>query len=201
MLLRALKSIVARILGFPIKMMTRLNKRPRFEAISIELSGKEIYSIRSIGPGDENKLHEFRNKLSDEAKSLFEGHHWDFRSLRRVVASSVKGDDLRLGAFDKSGQLVGYAFLQNYWAAVPVLGIAILDSLQNKGLGRGLMRCLLVEAIKANKRLVRLTVIKDNARAIGLYQKYGFKIIGQTADEKQREYHVMSLDLKEAVLE
>jgi RimJ/RimL family protein N-acetyltransferase len=63
------------------------------------------------------------------------------------------------------------------------LGIFVGESHRGKGIGNKLIANLLLFSKKYNVRVVYLTVLSDNVRAIRLYQKYGFKKVGITLDK------------------
>jgi L-phenylalanine/L-methionine N-acetyltransferase len=58
------------------------------------------------------------------------------------------------------------------------LGLTVYDSYQNRGIGTALLSHLLGIAREMGLKKVHLTVRADNKRAIGLYEKYGFKVEG-----------------------
>lgn len=80
---------------------------------------------------------------------------------------------------EDSGDSVGYGHLDfddvnnNTW-----LGMCVFDSFQGKGYGK-----LIIENLIDNrqKKILHLTVDKNNFRAINLYLNYGFKIYSQTS--------------------
>lgn len=61
-----------------------------------------------------------------------------------------------------------------------IIQIQISPKFQNKGIGRKLIDTI-IESAKAKKLSVTLSVLKQN-KALGLYQKLGFKIISTTSD-------------------
>jgi ribosomal protein S18 acetylase RimI-like enzyme len=58
------------------------------------------------------------------------------------------------------------------------LGMGVLREAQGRGLGEALLRRALDEAAQAGVWNVRLTVRVDNAPAVGLYEKVGFRRVG-----------------------
>ena len=59
-----------------------------------------------------------------------------------------------------------------------VLGIALLPAFRGQGLGERLMLTALAAAKAFGFRRVELTVRRDNANAIALYEKVGFEVEG-----------------------
>ena len=72
----------------------------------------------------------------------------------------------------------GYGMLRGYNAGykIPALGIAIGQSFNGKGLGRYLMSHLELVAQLNGADRIRLTVAKENPRAIDLYTKCGYTL-------------------------
>ena len=101
-------------------------------------------------------------------------------------------------AFADAGDAVGYVWMDN--ADTPTVGICSRDGWQGIGVGRILLRQLIREAQTHGKKALQLTVMKDNSRAIALYQSVGFVIDGDASDPMGPSYH-MTLHLKTGVRE
>jgi putative acetyltransferase len=84
---------------------------------------------------------------------------------------------LRLGALVE-GKLIGMAGLtrlENRRAHVGTIFMAVHDAFQGRGAGGALMQALTDMADRwLNLSRIELTVYADNARAIGLYERFGF---------------------------
>ena len=84
---------------------------------------------------------------------------------------------LHLGAVI-DGKLIGMAFLnrlEHRRAHVGQVGMGVHDAWAGRGAGSALMAALLETADRwLALRRVELTVYADNARAIGLYERFGF---------------------------
>ncbi len=73
------------------------------------------------------------------------------------------------------------------------IGMAVADSHSGQGVGSALMAAALDMADNwFNIRRVELTVFIDNAKAIGLYEKYGFHIEGELAEYAWRNGELVS---------
>jgi L-phenylalanine/L-methionine N-acetyltransferase len=83
----------------------------------------------------------------------------------------------RLGAVI-DGKVIGMAGLtrlENRRAHVGTIFMAVHDAFQGRGAGAALMQAVMDMADRwLNLRRVELTVYADNARAIGLYEHFGF---------------------------
>jgi putative acetyltransferase len=106
----------------------------------------------------------------------------DVERLRKRFAEG-SADDLHLVAL-RDGVIVGAAGLFSVSAAqrrrhARGLGIGLAPSAQGQGLGRLLMSELVHYADRWGPVLrIELTVFTDNARAIALYQRFGFRVEG-----------------------
>lgn len=102
----------------------------------------------------------------------------------RLVENSAPGKtDLPLAA-ELDGAVVGAAGLHPAGGSprrrhVLLLGISVLPEAQGHGVGSALMAALCDYADRwAGALRIELGVYTDNARAIGLYKKFGFEIEG-----------------------
>jgi ribosomal protein S18 acetylase RimI-like enzyme len=146
------------------------------------------------------------DSLSEDSKLFFHpgflgyeniSFHW-FLSQIALFLSSVKFlRKMLLHLFPYSvflplvvsdqNNIVGFAFLKikkrlsnGHFSAE--LGIVVDEAHRGKGLGSKLMENLLKLAQQENVSEVFLTVLFDNMKAIQLYEKYGFKKVGETVD-------------------
>ncbi|MBK5306185.1 MAG: ribosomal protein S18-alanine N-acetyltransferase [Frankiaceae bacterium] len=103
---------------------------------------------------------------------LFEDDTW----TARTYWSELGQLDTRhyLVAVD-DGVVLGYAGLCDYPDEAFVQTIAVARSTQGKGLGALLLQALLDEATRRGQRRIVLEVRADNANAIALYERFGFR--------------------------
>lgn len=101
---------------------------------------------------------------------------------RKRLAEPVEGDYQLVACVD--GQVVGHAGLHSAGksprrAHAMWLGIGVREDYQGKGVGSALMSALLALVDGwLNVFRIELTVFTDNARAIALYEKFGFVMEG-----------------------
>ncbi len=81
------------------------------------------------------------------------------------------------GAFAGWGDIIPMA--RPIYAHGGVLGIGFVPEFRGRGLGRALMGRLLAAAQEFGLKRVQLTVRADNKRAIGLYERIGFRHEGE----------------------
>jgi ribosomal protein S18 acetylase RimI-like enzyme len=153
----------------------------------VKLRNGEHVLIRKFRRTDGDALYEFFTKgLSPTSRKLYSAQPLD-RNLVDIVVSEVDAPDvLRLVAFHGE-HIVGYAYWrqQLFNPKVPLLSIAIADSHQGLGLGQAMMELLIEGAKLKGMEGIELHVLKHNQRAIRLYRKLGFKVVGDTDNGRQ----------------
>lgn len=73
----------------------------------------------------------------------------------------------------------GYGFVDE---RTPELAIAVVPSARGKGIGSELLDALLARAREAGYPSISLSVDRNNAGAIELYERHGFTRVGEDAD-------------------
>jgi putative acetyltransferase len=139
--------------------------------------GREV-TVRFLTPEDKERLSELFASMSDEAlkwgmppytKDVIERWINNIPNLIPIVAET-------------NNRLVGYATIFKYphprRKGVSDLGMYLHQDYHNVGLGTALLTFLLDLAKKQGVHRIGLHVIADNAIAIHLYEKFGFKIEG-----------------------
>ncbi len=81
------------------------------------------------------------------------------------------------------------------------LGITVVKDEWNKGIGSMLLEKLIEFAKSAGIEIINLEVRSDNASAVHLYEKFGFKHIGTSPaffkiDDEYYDFEIMYLDLR-----
>ncbi len=149
-------------------------------------SGEQVLA-RRFRRSDGEALYEFFTQgLSPESQRLYSLQPLDWTLVNTVVSEADAPDVMRLIAL-KEHRIVGYAYWreQIFKPRMPILSIAIADACQGLGLGKAMME-LLIDAAKLKKMDgIELHVFKHNSRAIALYRKLGFQIVGDTDGGRQ----------------
>jgi len=165
------------------------------------------YVIREMRIKDISSLHHMYNMLSEDSKRFFHPGFLGSKnvSLRWLLAqislclssiSFLRKTLLYLFPYlvflplivaDSQDNVVGFAFLKikkrfKNGGFSAELGIVIDEAHRGRGLGSKLMESLLKMAQQEKVREVFLTVLSDNFKAIRLYEKFGFKKVGETID-------------------
>jgi ribosomal protein S18 acetylase RimI-like enzyme len=165
------------------------------------------YIIREMHVRDISALHRMYNLLSSDSKRFFHpgflgsenvNLHWLLAQISLCLSSiSFLRKTLLyllpylvflpLVVVDSQDNVVGFASLKikkrlNNGGFSAELSIVIDEAHRGKGLGSKLMESLLKMAQQEKVHEIFLTVLSDNFRAIRLYEKYGFKSVGETID-------------------
>lgn len=148
-------------------------------------NGRAI-TVRLKTPDDGGALGEMLASCSERTSYFFHPY-----PLTRESGLKVAADEniICFVAFADDGAAVGYVWIGREGDA-PMLGICVRDGWQELGVGRALMERIIAEAKNLGKKGIQLTVMKDNARAIALYQSLGFVIDGDAPDRVGPSYHM-----------
>ena len=87
-------------------------------------------------------------------------------------------DSIRMWIAKEGERLVGYMLYQIGGSEVELHTIAVDPTKQGSGIGRGLMEHFIREAKKLQATILFLQVRPSNQRAISLYRKFGFEVVG-----------------------
>lgn len=111
---------------------------------------------------------------------------WDGAGQRELHELRFASQDVRIIQYQ--GIDVGYFSTSSTVDWIRVYQIFILPEYQRKGLGSACMR-LIVSDARAQKKVVRLQVLKINTRATAFYLRLGFEIV----DEDDTHVQMISL--------
>jgi GNAT superfamily N-acetyltransferase len=135
--------------------------------------------LRPLRDGDVPALLAFYNGLSRASIRTF-------RPLGETTTLDVCAEIVRDNAADRGvrydlaacldGALIGWVFLRRLDTDRPELGLGVADAHQGRGLGGALLDQLLAWARTRGVPVIYLIAVKDNARAVHLYQSRGFVI-------------------------
>lgn len=148
----------------------------------LKLRTGRTVTYRRLQKGDTARLQNFHQVLDKDSKRLFTPHAYDEETIARVIARSENDDDRVYLSIDAEERVIAYFFLWYYRSAFPILGIGIADEYQGQGLGKQLMKILIEAATNGPCKGIELTTVTDNQRAFSLYEKCGFKCLGQVAN-------------------
>ncbi|MBS3078508.1 GNAT family N-acetyltransferase [Candidatus Pacearchaeota archaeon] len=132
------------------------------------------------------KLHLGEEGMNYTLKEIMEMHdEWknDFKNMTFCILNKETKEPIGdINLFDSED-------FQN----LPEISI-MLGEHSGKGFGTEASQLLINFAFKKIKiKEINLNVYKDNLAAVGLYKKLGFKIIGESKDEDNREEYLMKI--------
>ena len=143
--------------------------------------------LRTLDPGDSEALAACFAGFSAEARRVFHPHAFDADEAR-ARCEAAYDPERRVLVADTSGSdaaIVGYGFWFAWRGDAPLLGLGVPDAWQGRGVGPALLEALVGMARVAGKARGRLSVYKENDRALRLYGAVGFVIDGETDDGLQ----------------
>jgi ribosomal protein S18 acetylase RimI-like enzyme len=105
------------------------------------------------------------------------------RVSRRSLREFLRAPHRPVIAATVDGELAGYALVSLRKGArkVRIYSIAVNRRFARRGVGRALLQACEHYARRHGRAALTLEVRYDNARAIGLYQSWGFRLVGEHA--------------------
>lgn len=130
-----------------------------------------------------------------------QGAPWDEATFKACFDLGYPG-----WVIEYKGRVIGYLILSLQSAECHVLNICVARQFQRQGLGRELMQLALDVAKGCDADMVYLEVRRSNSRAISLYRKLNFKVIGERKDyyntvNGHEDALVLAITMHEAVEE
>ena len=111
----------------------------------------------------------------------------DLDAFEQRVRTSIADGHHMWVLEDDDGSVIGTLGLHpGHARGVVTLGMCILADARGRGGGRALMDAAIVWLIDSDMHKVELEVWPDNARAIALYERYGFEVEGLRRDHYRR---------------
>lgn len=158
-------------------------------------------TIEKASPADASKLLEFLKQVGGETDNLTfgsEGVPFSVEAEAAYIAGMENScDNIMLVAKDNE-RIVGTAALSRLSRRMAHRGdfcISVAKEYWNQGIGSQLLEAIL-DFAKANSfEVLDLQVRHDNARAIRLYEKYGFEKIGEHPAFFKTKDEYISFDL------
>ncbi|MCB1156684.1 MAG: ribosomal protein S18-alanine N-acetyltransferase [Leptospiraceae bacterium] len=125
--------------------------------------------LRIAGPGDLDSLVEVENKA-------FPSDRFTRRNFRYLLS---KGNTLTF-VFEEDKKVLAYGMLlfHSGTSLARLYSIAVVPEAQGKGIAKEMLKNLEAEARERDCISMRLEVRKDNAKAIEVYEKNGYKKFG-----------------------
>jgi RimJ/RimL family protein N-acetyltransferase len=137
--------------------------------------------IRSLEENDARELFGLLNNLDEKTKEIFHPHPFDYETINNICKS--KKDHYFVMILDE--KIIGYSFLRLFGYETPSFGCCIRKGYEKKGFGTILTKWTTDKARELDYKKVILTTYKENIVAQKIYEKIGYKIVGETDDKKQ----------------
>ena len=134
-------------------------------------------NIRDMKHGDEGLINEFFDNMGYESRAFFNRTDYNRKGALRYCNSPDPTRRYWIAEYD--GKMAGYVFFMDYNTSIPCLGIAVRDDLQGLHLGTTLMTFAINHIKEVGKGGIQLTTVFANLRGQMLYEKMGFKCMGQ----------------------
>jgi putative acetyltransferase len=135
----------------------------------------------SIVPIAESHAASFREGLdivAREKRYLAQVEAPPLERMQDFVRQSVANDAVQFVALD-GGRVVGWADIFPAWPTATAhrggLGMGVLPEYRGRGIGRRLLEACIAKAWAQGITRIELEARADNAAAIGLYERLGFK--------------------------
>ena len=165
--------------------------------------------IREACSEDAKALIEFTKIVGGESDNLTYGSEGLPVTLEqeKTFLDSVKENDHSVFFCAWQGPVLvgtsGLSGMQRRMSHRAELGISVLKSCWNSGIGSMLMQKTIDYAKQHEIEMINLEVRNDNAPAIHLYEKFGFKKTGMIPaflkiDKEYADFDIMSLDLRDS---
>jgi RimJ/RimL family protein N-acetyltransferase len=143
--------------------------------------------IRDINKNDAMDLFKFLRGFNEKTKSFFHPHSFDLKTVNNICKS--KKDHYFVMFFNN--KLVGYSFLRLFGYKIPSYGVIIKNHYRARGFGTILSKWTIDKAREFGYNKVILKTYKENISAKKIYEKLGFKIVGETEDKKQFKMEII----------
>ena len=149
----------------------------------MKTSGLRAVEIRPLVREDVPKIPDFFEGLSENSRYFYHPYKFNGDAVSRIEGELDRENCAHLGAFRRSDgwdRMVGHVwYIPVGQTDYPVLGIAVVDSLQNAGIGQQLMQRIQDEARERGVPGIQLTCLLENHRGLRVYSKYGYRLVGK----------------------
>ena len=145
---------------------------------------KSLYSLSTLRPPTKDELVKLLHKSSENEHRLYRNDYEQNKAAILAEDEQFANDilDGSVYALTKTGNdLIAYAPQDD---GVFIYDLYVDESLRGQGIGSELLQHVVSQA---NGKPVRLCVAKGNTAAQSLYAKFGFKKVGEAADQYKME--------------
>lgn len=151
---------------------------------------EEIYIrgflLREAAVGDEDMIRKFFGAMGPETRALFNRRNYNMHRFLRHLERDVSRD--RYFVLVDKEEMVGCLFFLEHDTGVPELGLAVLDALRGRHIGRELLLFAKRYVTELGKGGLLLSTHTANLRAQVLYENMGFSCLGLTNNSTELLY-------------
>ena len=133
--------------------------------------------LRPMMSEDKELVNEFFDAMGAESRAMFNRTDYQRKWMLKYCAKQDPSQHYWLAESD--GKMLGFVFFHQWNTTIPMLGIGVRDDLKGMHLGGRLMDYAIEAAKEAGKGGIRLTTHVANLRGQMLYEKKGFRCMGQ----------------------
>ncbi len=153
--------------GRPIEVYEECAKQLESQFTEILERIQNSLSIREMAESDIGEIAELEKECFSEP--------WSETSLK----DELSNETARFYVIRDNENLLGYIGANNICNEVYITNVAVNSSCRGKGYGKNLVNHLIKQSEAENAFFITLEVRKSNENAIKLYEKCGFKLIGE----------------------
>ncbi|KYK31993.1 MAG: hypothetical protein AYK22_00085 [Thermoplasmatales archaeon SG8-52-3] len=136
--------------------------------------------FRPFNKKDINEVLDLLINLSITNKEFFHPYKFD----KKTLLKNYNSDDFYF-VMVINNVIIGYSFLRFFGYKIPSFGCCIKNGYENKGYGEKITKLTIKKAKELGYKKVILKTYKKNIFAKKIYDKVGFKVIGETDDKRQ----------------
>jgi RimJ/RimL family protein N-acetyltransferase len=159
-----------------------MSSRPELQTAAVTMDVRIVPIARHHLAG----FHSALDRVAREGRHLAMLEAPSFVRTRRFVLDSLKAGAIHVVAVAGYDEVVGWCDLRPKCAATlrhsAVLGMGLIAPYRSQGLGSRMLAATLDAAGQAGLQRAELVVRADNAPAIALYRRFGFRLEGTLRD-------------------
>jgi RimJ/RimL family protein N-acetyltransferase len=159
-----------------------MSSRPELQTAAVTMDVRIVPIARHHLAG----FHSALDRVAREGRHLAMLEAPSFVRTRRFVLDSLKAGAIHVVAIAGYDEVVGWCDLRPKCAATlrhsAVLGMGLIAPYRSQGLGSRMLAATLDAAGQAGLQRAELVVRADNAPAIALYRRFGFRLEGTLRD-------------------
>ena len=150
----------------------------------MELKKLDDITIRPLEDADVASILPYFDGLSPATRSTYHPFKFNVDDVTRIARQLHADNSAHVGAFCSDGgggRMVGHVWYSHEGGyGNPGLGIGVIDDFQGRGIGQMLMQKIDEIARSRGEIQIELSVYPNNHQAIRVYEKAGYRFVGET---------------------